>query len=1371
MSGKKQGELDDERARSPGAENTIWNELRRPSESGAVQRLLKDEVSGDSKATSIGQRAPTRTAADAHGKSSQSSDGESLHAVVRRERCCVILGDPGAGKSVLCRWLARELAECRIRQQRSKELGPARIPFVIVLRHLAEYAAKTDTPSITDYLKRTYPITPQDAADMWERFVEHTLSRGKAFLILDGMDEVPSNALLGMRSMINAFAEERVLSSATTTSRPDDGVGNQIVVTSRITGYYQVQLPPRPFAHFLIRPMSDSRIREFCCNWCDGSNCPHMTDDLLAEIFNPRQTSIRSMARNPLLLSILCQLRTKDPDSKAQLPRIRAELYEKAVYETAERWRAAAHIALREEEPYFKQLFSGVDSVLALFAPAAGYVHARFISNEIDATELQRWLVKAMAWFEGKKEHELEGDEWDRRGHFFRALEQVVGVLSERSPGRYSFLHLTFQEYLAGISLLMSELSARATAPRILNASAEEIVNRIINNAYLSDPRWRQPLLLLCGQLAWMEKCSRQDERRQAVALSEVISLLDERQARGETGLLGEQWAMFLAEVLNEVPEEMLVHSGKVSVVVVQTMSQLLDAYCRFGPGDDQQRGRLPFAERLAVIRRQVGVDAFESVLFGVSDAQTGSHRTAAAAHLLRARAWISQRATDFLTERLDRDSSEWEWAMHRLLRQAATFVPFQNIPELDGSFVAPPPEKVRELRRYREALPERQRLVLEWGERVRPEASVLSLRARSLRGSFSDARWERLHANPQEALLVTAALGGFGDYGARKRSEKYAEYSVWLQQSDHVREASLDAEPWKYVPWFGAEDTVYGMAVHLDTLGKRLYTSTVRPAQRAEYIVRWTALSIDIAHAVAGERRIFDVMTAKESISRRDWDRCELMAISRVAGLDETARWHGPLDLGDSERLKKHLERIQDDMSDACFRGAEEVQAWFGAEHGSMPDAEWHLVNRVLCAAWSASGVLGCKARGSERRALPPDAYSDVAEAWVQVFLAKRDDVVYNFQVALDDSWIANTPQEHQALLRAIARSFKHASVKLNMPDLLDLGAGHVSLPPLPFYEAIVELGGCAADRVRLDLASGWIEASLKRLIRIDPVAEAYVWLHAPSDVHGDHVAVLPPAMVRWRSMLCLWLLPLTVGGSLVTVDLNAPSMEWIRTWDACPQQEYRLALIRDAAALGIVSHPAVLQCARAQLITLDPEWCIEGALVAGYLARSIGHNGAATWLRISLDCVERAVDEDWKAEVLSVLMPLINGFGAQPEQDRWGELREELSERHQAIADGCPMRWVRRWAIANWPKDEAVRSGLIAALLVAAAHEEQVRQPSDQTIGVAELWKDLAKAFERRGSPHELGSIVDRLINAGDTRSLALSESAVELPRPAAG
>ena len=1366
---QKARELEEELAKDAGFQDRQWSDVLRPAQSGVVERVLRDEIPGDLRTALTARTEPRKEdSADANAEGGSGAEGETLHNVVRRERSCVLLGDPGSGKSVLCCWLARELSECWRARERSRELGPARVPFLIVLRDLAQRCGDGEVESIVDYLVRcsrpTNLICPEGT---WKQFIEQTLKHGKAFMILDGLDEVPRKQLLQIRQMIEVFTLERVASTVDRSTRPDSGVGNQIVITSRITGYYQTALPSDPFAHFLIRPMTDGQIEEFCRHWCEASGRPGLTGALLSEIFDPKRPNIRSMASNPLLLSILCQLGTRDSQKKVQLPQIRAELYEKVVQETVEEWRKKAHTSLREEEPYFTQLLSGVDNVLALFAPVAGYMHASLISNEIGSAELQDWLVKALAWFEGKMDYELDGKEWDQRKNFLMdALERVVGVLSERSLGRYSFLHLTFQEYLAGISLLLPEVGDHTLGASAFDAPAEALVKRIIDAGYLSDLRWRQPLLLLCGQLAWMETSTERGRQRPAPCLPDVIELLDVCHEGGKSGLLGEQWALFLAEVLAEVPDTMLLAAGRINAMLVRTVTQLLDAYGRFGPSDDRQRGRLLFAERLAVIRRRVGIDAFESVLFDICKAETNSPRLAVAAHLLLWRAWLSQRVVDFFGERREHDTAQWHWAIHRLLRQAATGEPLINIPEPPNLFKTPPAGATRELRRYREALPEWQRLSLEWEERVRPAEPLVPSKARSLHRALRDPI-NQVAIDAENALLTAAILGAFGDYNTKRRVEKYQEYVGWLQQSDTFREASLDVEPWRYVPWFGAEDTVYNMAVHLDVASKKLYLISKPSRLDAAHIVRTDRLARETATTLSKGNRISEMLAAYVREPREGCDFSELLAVCRLGGLEDVLRSLRPASRRETERVTWHLERIQDEVSDACYRGAKKLQEWLSKECNTLSDPEWHFINRTLCFAWVASGFIGCEAKQSPTATLPPCAYSDLAETWGKSFLGMEEDKAYVFAVSLDSGWKAKTVQEHQALLRAIVRSASLSSLRLSLPDLLDLGTGMLSLPSPVFYDAVIELAGCTAERIRSDLSEGWVSVVLKALQPLDPLAAACACFYATTEakIERGNDADLPGALARWRALLCVFFIPTTEASGVLGPESSGLVFEWLQAWGACPQEDYRLVLARDAASLGIISKPEIGKHVCDLLPVLNPAWCAEGALLAGCLARQLGEDGGKMWLGLALDCLERTVDEDWKAEILSVLSPLVSGFGDDTDRRRTQDLRSALPLRLAAVAENCPSRWVRDWAIENWPKDEEIRGALTATLLVAAAIDERLRDAGglQTALAAVPLWRELTKAFGRKASESKVRGIIDRLIDLSGTRSLLLSESAM--------
>ncbi len=205
----------------------------------------------------------------------------------------VVLGEPGAGKSTLCRHLCFALAK--------DEDGP--VPIFASLARLARDGAK----SVFDLAEEdaAFHFDAERAAGLSARLRERAESGG-AWLFLDGLDEVSGEtARSRVREVIAAFAaDERIA---------------RVVVTSREVGYERLD---ERFVHAKVRPLSG-----------DGSDQQKLLvcwlDDRAADVWrriaeSPRVTEL---AQNPLLLTLLAKIAVDDD----KLPPSRAKLYARAV--------------------------------------------------------------------------------------------------------------------------------------------------------------------------------------------------------------------------------------------------------------------------------------------------------------------------------------------------------------------------------------------------------------------------------------------------------------------------------------------------------------------------------------------------------------------------------------------------------------------------------------------------------------------------------------------------------------------------------------------------------------------------------------------------------------------------------------------------------------------------------------------------------------------------------------------------------------------------------------------------------------------------------------------------------------------------------
>ncbi|NUM75881.1 SUMF1/EgtB/PvdO family nonheme iron enzyme, partial [candidate division KSB1 bacterium] len=388
----------------------------------------------------------------------------------------VILGDPGSGKSTLLKHLALQAAMNFEREQR--------LPILLPLAAYAHALQTKPQLSLREFLPEFYKGMQEFPENPAALFYD-ALETGKALVLLDGLDEVHNP---DERSRVVHHVKNFCLNYRHETARALGVTGqatNKFVITSRIVGYREAPLEAEGVFHLTLLDFNKEQITQFAGNWCrtyeiaQSGDTPKATRDaeqeknkLLKAIFgNP---GVEKLAANPLLLTILALIHRQG----TELPNRRAELYELYLTTLIKTWNRARNIAgipvgsMDDKE------------TVKILAPLAYWMHANRPSGTARRIELEREITRH---FTERRKLELEEAEKAAR-RFLDDVRQFSGLLAERGPDAYGFVHLTFEEYLAARHIVFQG-----------QVNEQKSLELIRKHAY--DPGWREVILLTLGYL------------------------------------------------------------------------------------------------------------------------------------------------------------------------------------------------------------------------------------------------------------------------------------------------------------------------------------------------------------------------------------------------------------------------------------------------------------------------------------------------------------------------------------------------------------------------------------------------------------------------------------------------------------------------------------------------------------------------------------------------------------------------------------------------------------------------------------------------------------------------------------------------------
>lgn len=383
-------------------------------------------------------------------------------------RTCVLLGDPGAGKSTLARYLALALAE-----QRTEPALAAFEGWRPILIELRDYALKCDNyetfGSYLDYRKRT------DGLGIEELTVETYLREdGRALVVFDGLDEIFEPRLRETVSRrIAGFAAQFPTA--------------RVIVTSRVVGYRPRVFRGASFVQYTVQDLDTNKIDVFLRRWYklalhDRSAAIEMRRERLTQAIND-SAPIRELAGNPLLLTILAII-----GKHQELPRERWKVYDHAASVLVQHWDVNKHLVdedidadvIREDDK--KELLRKL--AIRMQMGSHGFAGNSLLESDL-LQDIESYLVERFR-YEPAKAAAISTA-------MVKQLRERNFIFARYGSGVYGFVHRALLEFFSAGDVVNRFEKAQTL-------SEDDLVEQVILPRS-EDPAWTEVLRLIIGMV------------------------------------------------------------------------------------------------------------------------------------------------------------------------------------------------------------------------------------------------------------------------------------------------------------------------------------------------------------------------------------------------------------------------------------------------------------------------------------------------------------------------------------------------------------------------------------------------------------------------------------------------------------------------------------------------------------------------------------------------------------------------------------------------------------------------------------------------------------------------------------------------------
>jgi len=384
------------------------------------------------------------------------SEIDSYESLFDRPYNYVILGNPGAGKSLLVKSIVCNIAN-KVANQFSNKSVLSSIPFRIELKNYLAYK-KENGGNILKYL--TYSLEEEySVPSILEENLLSVFKSEKIIIFFDGLDEIfnasdKNNVKNDIENIHNLFPKIKS------------------ITTSRFIGYNEVKLNEKDFCELNINSFGNSQIEEYVNKWYsleeEDKNIRNTeTSDFISKMSNIDNELIS----NPLLLSLIVILYRNN----LKIPESKLEIYQSCTHTLVDKWDASKNLDI-------KLSYSILHKKEPILADLAFWQYETLSSKNLNITYHQAKNTVANSLIKKKVADEFDADSL---AEDFLSYAQKRSIYFDNN-----FTHKTFLEYYSAYWIYSNIEKKHLVKER----------NRIIKK-YTSNPFWYIVLELLLNMI------------------------------------------------------------------------------------------------------------------------------------------------------------------------------------------------------------------------------------------------------------------------------------------------------------------------------------------------------------------------------------------------------------------------------------------------------------------------------------------------------------------------------------------------------------------------------------------------------------------------------------------------------------------------------------------------------------------------------------------------------------------------------------------------------------------------------------------------------------------------------------------------------